>query len=109
MQMCSPTLAMIVAASQAQASGGAPRVLAWVGVLIVLVLAGAVAVLLIRRRVLGSQGTGEGAESLMQSLRRLRDEGRMTPEEYEAARRSMAKRVSASMSQRAERRASKGS
>jgi hypothetical protein len=45
----------------------------------------------------------------MQSLRRLRDEGRMTPEEYEAARRSMAKRVSASMSQRAERRASKGS
>ncbi len=100
---------MLVAATAAQSSGGTPRVLAWVLVLIVLVLAGAVAVLLIRRRVLGSQGATDGTEGLMQSLRRLRDEGRMTHEEYEAARRSMAKRVSASMSERAERRASKGS
>lgn len=107
MQLMSPIIPVILAA--ASTTGGTSRLLAWVVVLIVLVLAGAVAVLLIRRRVLGSQGTGDGAESLMQSLRRLRDEGRMTHEEYEAARRSMAKRVSASMSQRVERRASKGS
>lgn len=108
--MMTPSLAMLVAATASQtSSGGTPRVLAWVVVLIVCVLAGAVAVLLIRRRVLGSQTASDGTEGLMQSLRRMRDEGRMTHEEYEAARRSMAKRVSASMTHRAERRASKGS
>lgn len=99
---------MFLAATTAATEGGAPRVLAWVVVLIAMVLSGAVAVLLIRRRVLGGQSVSDGTEGLMQSLRRLRDEGRMTHEEYEAARRSMAKRVSATISDRAERRASKG-
>lgn len=59
-------------------------VLLWVGVLIVVTLAGAVLILAIRRRTLAGPRTPD-AGSMMDELRAMRDRGQMTPEEFDAA------------------------
>jgi hypothetical protein len=76
-------------------------VLFWAGVLIVLVLAGAVAVMMVRRRLLQGESSVDASEGLLDSMRRLRDSGEMSAAEFEAARKSMAERISASMTKRA--------
>ena len=76
-------------------------VLFWAGVLIVRVLAGAVAVMMVRRRLLQGESSVDASEGLLDSMRLLRDSGEMSAAEFEAARKSMAERVSASMTKRA--------
>lgn|GEM_PF-2041228 len=64
----------------------------WILVLIVAAIVAGVALLLVRRRILSS-GPDSLGEGLMESLRRARDAGEMTPDEYDAARRAIAARV----------------
>ncbi len=63
-------------------------VLLWVSALILLVLALGLIILFMRRRLL-SKDAGEADAGLMDELRSLRDQGRISPEEYDAARKRM--------------------
>lgn len=69
-------------------------VLLWVGILIVVTLVGAIAILAIRRRTLAGPRTPD-AGSLMEELRAMRDRGQMTPQEYDAAITAMKARLRA--------------
>lgn len=85
----------------AQAAAGASSsfsVLLWVGVLVVLAVVGGVAVLAFRRKLLGPGSDTPPEEGLMDSLRRMRDSGQLTKEEFDAARKSMAMKAAARMS-----------
>lgn len=62
------------------------------GVLIVIVVAMGIAMLMIRRRLLEKEGAA-GQEGLMAGLREMRNRGEISPEEYDAARRTMAARA----------------
>ena len=93
----SPSLLPLPAAGLAQAGPpGAGQDLGsfvvWILVLIVAAIVAGVVLMLVRRRLL-SPGPDAGGEGLMDSLRRARDAGEMTPEEYDAARRAIAARV----------------
>jgi hypothetical protein len=82
-----------------QPSGGDPtRALidAWpylAGLILVAMVGGFV--ILVLRRTLLSKATGEADESLMGTLRSMRDSGQISLEEYEASVRSLAQRVAA--------------
>lgn len=66
--------------------------LGWLGLAIaVIVLAGSVLVVY-RRRVLG-ESSDASAAGMMERLRVMRDAGRISPEEYDAARRAMVGRI----------------
>jgi hypothetical protein len=81
---------------QAQAPRGADptsQVLLAVGVCIALVIIGAVAVLLLRRTLFAKGTETEASNGLMDSIRKLRDEGKMSEDEYQAARRAMSARA----------------
>jgi hypothetical protein len=87
-----PTL--IIAAGSTLAAGGDPsRVFVWVGILIFATIAGGIAILFTRRRLLSRDSSTEDAAGLMQSLRSMRDSGKITPEEYDATRKSIAERA----------------
>jgi len=73
------------------------QVLFNVGLLLLVLLVGAVAVFLLRRKLLGAESGVDATTGLMESMRRMRDSGEMTVEEYEAARKSMAHRAARSM------------
>ncbi|MCC6427265.1 MAG: hypothetical protein IT435_10650 [Phycisphaerales bacterium] len=62
--------------------------------LILLAVIGGIAILLIRRNLL-TKPDALANESLMESLRRLRDTGEMTHKEYESTIRAMAVRIAA--------------
>jgi len=68
------------------------RLIFW-GHLIVGIVAGLV-ILAIRRRTLGGND-GASPASLMEEMRRLRDSGQMTPEEFEATKRKLVERARA--------------
>lgn len=76
----------------------------YLGGLIVLAIVGGLVILAIRRRLL-SKGHAEADESLMQTLRRMRDHGEISHAEYEASVRSIAHRAAQRAEQRAEQRA----
>jgi hypothetical protein len=81
----------------AQAPGGrssSTDVLLWVGVLIVVTLAGAMVILAIRRRTLAGPRTPD-AGTLMDQLREMRDRGQMTQAEFDAAIAAMKARLRA--------------
>jgi len=74
------------------AHGDAARVLLWVGALLVLVVVLGMVIVLVRRRTLGE--TGERAEGgMLDELRRMRDRGDLSSEEYDKARASMVARL----------------
>lgn len=83
----------------APSSQPAGEVLLWVGVLSGLLLVGALGIMWYRRRVLADDDASADDEGLLQRLARLRDEGRMSQAEYDAARRSLIQRVKARMDQ----------
>ncbi|MFG0327138.1 MAG: SHOCT domain-containing protein [Phycisphaerales bacterium JB037] len=80
----------------AQASGsGAPSwvgVLIWSAVLIVLVTVGGLVLLAIRRRLFGSHESTHDAGLVMEELRRMRDRGEISDEEFRATRSAMIER-----------------
>lgn len=68
------------------------------GILIILTLIGGVGILLYRKKVLSKGSDADQNESLMQNLRRLRDSGQMTKEEYDRTRKAMAARLAGKLS-----------
>jgi hypothetical protein len=77
-----------VIASLAQAGGGGLRfdVFILVGALIVAVVVLSVVVLMVRRKLLAADRAGASAPAgLLESLRRMRDDGRLSEAEFEAA------------------------
>lgn len=60
----------------------------WVGILIVVTIAGGLALMWYRRRVLAAAST-EGAEGFMETMRRMRASGEMSEEEFQAVRRNL--------------------
>jgi len=69
---------------QIDSSGEVSRIVIVVGVLLVLVLIGAVGTLKLRRRLLGAEDAS-GVPLTLHDLRRLHAEGMMSDEEYEKA------------------------
>ncbi len=57
----------------------------WIGVLLAVVIAGALVIFALRRRIQGEDSI-EGDDLDLGTLRRMRDTGQMTNEEFEAAR-----------------------
>jgi flagellar biosynthesis/type III secretory pathway M-ring protein FliF/YscJ len=89
----------------AQARGTATvGVMLWVGVLIGVLLVAGVVLMLVHRKLLGRGEDAAGDDGLMDSLRRLRDSGRMSKEEFEAAKKTIARRSVESMEARLEAR-----
>jgi len=74
-------------------SGGAGQALVWVGVLIGVVLVASIVVLFLRRRLFAKDTAGADPGSILESMRALRDSGRMTPEEYDRARETLVRRA----------------
>ena len=90
-----PVLALFTLAAQPRAGrSSSTDVLLWVGVLIVVTLAGAIVILAIRRRTLAAPRTPD-AGSVMEELRGMRDRGQMTQTEFDAAIAAMKARLRA--------------
>lgn len=70
-----------------------PQVLAWLGALIFAGLALGLTILFFRRRLLSKDSGSEMQSGLMASLREMRDDGRLSPEEFDTARKRMAARA----------------
>lgn len=75
--------------------GSSPQVgvVVWVGVLIVLLVGAGLGVLWFRRKLLSRQDDPGSQGSLMEDLRRMRDRGQLSKEEFDAARRAMTRRL----------------
>jgi hypothetical protein len=76
---------LLVAAARARS---VTPVLIWVSALILVVLGLGLIILFMRRRLL-VKDSADAAAGLMDELRALRDQGRLSPEEYDAARKRM--------------------
>lgn len=64
------------------AAGGTGSILLWLGVLLVVTLAGGMGIMWLRRRLLAKEAPTAGGFDL-HSLRQLRDRGDLSPAEYE--------------------------
>lgn len=64
-----------------------------VGLLIGAAVVLGLVILLVRRKMLGRESAGAEQAGLMDQLRHLRDSGEITPEEFDAARKSMVARM----------------
>lgn len=71
---------------------GLRSVLLWLGVLILVTVAGGLMLMWYRRRVLGKVGV-EDESTFMDELRKARDSGEMSQVEFDAARRQMIARM----------------
>ena len=71
---------------QTGSARSAASVLLTVGVLVAVVMVLTVAVLWIRRKMLAPEDEGVSAVGVLEQLRRARDQGRISAEEYEVAR-----------------------
>lgn len=77
----------------AQMSRDPSRVIVWVLVLIGVMIAGGVAILVLRRRLFAGDREGASHEGLFESLRRMRDRGEISPDEYDRARQKIVSRL----------------
>lgn len=69
------------------------RLAGLIGAFIVAVLVLGLVLVLVRRRMIERDQDREGAGSLMEELRKMRESGRMSEDEYNAARKSLATKV----------------
>jgi hypothetical protein len=74
---------------------GTGSVMVWVGVLILAAMVGGGIWVWLRRQLLAPESAGRPA-TIMEDLRRMRDEGQITQEEYDSIRRNMATRLAQS-------------
>ncbi len=89
-----PTNALIMLAQAAQQKSSVlGTVWLWLGILIVVVIAGGVAIMMYRRKVLANDDASASAGGMMDDLRRMRDSGQMSQEEYDAVRRNLAAKI----------------
>jgi Zn-dependent protease with chaperone function len=79
--------------NSSQRSGDASAVVAWIAVLIGVVLAGGLVMMWLRRRIFMADASAHQAGGLMESLRKMRESGQMSQEEYDATRKAMAARL----------------
>ncbi|CAG0955012.1 hypothetical protein PHYC_00414 [Phycisphaerales bacterium] len=77
----------------AQQTRDPTRLLLWLGIFIVAVVILGVAIMMVRRRVLGSDMSRETEQGFLDELRQMRDSGKMTKEEYDLARKSLTARL----------------
>lgn len=82
------------AAQTGSSSAATSSAVLWIGVLVLMVLGGGLLVWLLRRKLLGNEPTAAD-DGLLTDLRRLRDSGQMTPEEFDAARKAMLRKFTA--------------
>ena len=74
----------------AQSAADAKDILVWVIVLIVSALVGGLVILVVRKRMLAPDASNElASEGLFDSLRRMRDSGEISRDEYEHARKRL--------------------
>jgi len=67
----------------------------WLGILVVVVVIAGIVLLVIRRRMFSDTGSAEmRAGGLMEQMRVLRDQGKLTDKEYQDARRSLIEKAS---------------
>lgn len=69
------------------------QVLLWLGVLIVAAIAMGLAVMYLRRRLLRNHDQRDGSQGFMQELRTMRDTGKISQEEYDRTRKTLAARL----------------
>lgn len=88
---------LLQAALLAQSGGTTARasgqVLVLVGVLIAAAIIGGVVVLAVRRRLMRADSDAAQSVGLAESLRRMRDQGVISPEEYDRVRKTMARKA----------------
>lgn len=77
-------------------------VLLWVSLLLGLLIAGGLVAMWMRRRLLAADAAGEAGAGLLEGMRRMRDEGKISPEEYDSMRRAITRRSVAAMEARLE-------
>ena len=75
----------------ARGHGDTGGVILWIGVLIAVIMVGFVALMWVRRRMF--MGESDQSGGLMDSLRKMRDTGQMSQQEYDAARKAMVARI----------------
>ena len=74
-----------------------PAFWVWLGVLVVVVILAGIILIGIRRRMFSDSGSSDmQAGGMLEQLRLLRDQGKLSEKEYEDARRSLIERVAAS-------------
>src|SRR3954470_24108623 len=86
-------LVLLLAQAPPQGRADTGAVFVWIAALIGIVLVGGIVMVVLRRRMFAADSTSEATGGLMESLRRLKDSGQMSQEEYDAARKAMATRV----------------
>jgi len=71
----------------------ASAVFVWVIALIVVIMVGGVLVMWLRRKILMAEAASDQEGGLMESLRKMRDSGQMSQEEFDATRKAMLSRM----------------
>jgi flagellar biosynthesis/type III secretory pathway M-ring protein FliF/YscJ len=67
----------------------------WLGILVIIVVAAGIVLLVIRRRMFSDSASADmQAGGIMEQMRLLRDQGKLTEQEYQDARRSLIEKVS---------------
>lgn len=92
LQLAQPPTLALAQGSPPATSSQAMQVAMWVGVLIVLVVAGSMVALWLRRRMLAKDNAGQEMLTLS-DLRAMRDRGQLSSEEYDAMRAKMAQKA----------------
>jgi hypothetical protein len=85
--------ALALAQAGSATTQASSRVLLLVGILIGLAVVGGVVVLAFRRNLLKSDSDAGRSVGLAETLRRMRDSGAMSQEEYDRVRKSMARKA----------------
>ncbi|MBX3357193.1 MAG: SHOCT domain-containing protein [Phycisphaeraceae bacterium] len=96
MGACLTTLHSILTPAQAGVDRGMPTgvLLVLVGGMIVLAIIGGVVVMVVRNRLLAKSDSRAESGSMLDSLRRARDRGEISPDEFDAARSALIARTS---------------
>jgi hypothetical protein len=81
------------AAAPAAAKSASSAALVWVGVLMAVILVGGLLLMLMRRKLFAPEAGAMSAGGIMEDLRRMRDAGQITQEEYDSIRKNMATRL----------------
>ena len=83
----------MLAQAQPAAHHDTSAVVTWVVVLIAVIMVGGIVLMWMRRRIFAADTAEQAAGGLMESLRKMRDSGQMSQEEYDATRKAMATRI----------------
>jgi hypothetical protein len=83
----------VLVAQSGASQSAATNAVVWVVILIALVLGGAIAILLLRQKLLSRDVPGAADGSLIDQMRAMRDRGQMTDEEFDRLRKSMARKA----------------